>query len=341
MDPELQQINMWRRRLAETEAGLTAYVAARGDAEALEALLPIKAAFLRALPADDFNPSAWQRAFFTAQAAMERFVVRRFGHQGVAEFARHVGKIYGKVSYSGQGGAGEIMERIERQAASYRSEVELGPVSDTHGVLEIQHCAIWDYRERARDSGMELVLDSPCQYCTHLLSSMIASARLRACHSLRSAPDDPGCRWEAKEAGDGQEDLAWPETVRLMEDDVARLPMIQVRTLVAAADLDLTVRFYEELLGQPCNLRFSYAERELEVAAVGPVLVIAGSETALAPVRDADATLLVPSLDAYLARATEIGGRVVEQPKVVPSGRNARVRHPDGLLVEYVEHLGE
>ncbi|MEV0622112.1 hypothetical protein AB0I81_52955 [Nonomuraea sp. NPDC050404] len=128
-------------------------------------------------------------------------------------------------------------------------------------------------------------------------------------------------------------------TVTVMDDDPALLPMLQVRVLVPPDGLEPVVRFYEKLLAQPCNLRFSYPERRLELAGVGPVLVIAGAEAALAPVRATDATLLVPCLDAYLERATGLGARLVEPPKAVPTGRNARVRHPDGLLVEYVEHV--
>jgi hypothetical protein len=35
-----------------------------------------------------------------------------------------------------------------------------------------------------------------------------------------------------------------------------------------------------------------------------------------------------------------IVGSIIEQPKLVPTGMNMRVRHPDGMIVEYVEHTG-
>ncbi|MEV0622113.1 hypothetical protein AB0I81_52960 [Nonomuraea sp. NPDC050404] len=197
---------MWRRRLAETEAGLTAYVIERGDSQALEALLETKAALLRRLPPENAEPADWQRAFFAGQAAMERFVVYRFGMSAIAEFGEYVGHVYGQVSHSGDGGASEVIQRIQRQATCYESRVELSPASREHGVLDIVHCAIWDYRERARASGVELTLDSPCRYCTHLLSSMITSTGLRARHALRETPDGHGCRWEVGEAGAGTEE---------------------------------------------------------------------------------------------------------------------------------------
>jgi hypothetical protein len=48
---------------------------------------------------------------------------------------------------------------------------------------------------------------------------------------------------------------------------------------VNVAQLDQYLAFYEGLFGEPCNLRFQYKERDLELAAVGPVCLIAGSLT--------------------------------------------------------------
>ena len=36
--------------------------------------------------------------------------------------------------------------------------------------------------------------------------------------------------------------------------------------------------------------------------------------------------------------AAALGADIVEPPKRVPTGSNMRVGHPDGTLVEYVEH---
>ncbi|MBP2053850.1 putative enzyme related to lactoylglutathione lyase [Streptomyces griseochromogenes] len=34
----------------------------------------------------------------------------------------------------------------------------------------------------------------------------------------------------------------------------------------------------------------------------------------------------------------EHGGEVIDGPDQVPTGRNATVRHPGGVVLEYVEH---
>jgi hypothetical protein len=74
------------------------------------------------------------------------------------------------------------------------------------------------------------------------------------------------------------------------------------------------------------------------MAAIGSVLLIAGRDQALEPFRATAMTLLVASLDDCLERFTALGIDVIAPPKTVPTGRNMLVRHPDGALVEYVEH---
>jgi hypothetical protein len=44
------------------------------------------------------------------------------------------------------------------------------------------------------------------------------------------------------------------------------------------------------------------------------------------------------SLAEWRRELTALGAEIVEPPKRVPTGSNMRVRHPDGALVEYVEH---
>ena len=111
-----------------------------------------------------------------------------------------------------------------------------------------------------------------------------------------------------------------------------------IRRLVAADRLEATVSFYEGLLDQPCELRFSYPEVGLTLASVGDVLIIAGDGSALAPFRRTSYTILVSDLDTYAERLSALGAVVIEEPKTVPTGRNMLVQHPDGSVVEYVEH---
>jgi len=114
---------------------------------------------------------------------------------------------------------------------------------------------------------------------------------------------------------------------------------VLTRVYLRPDSLGPTIRFYECLFGEACRLRFSYPAVRLELAQVGRVLLIAGSVEDCEPFRATHATFLVDSLDARsILYLKHCGAQVLSQPKDVPTGRNMRVRHPDGLVVEYVEH---
>lgn len=112
------------------------------------------------------------------------------------------------------------------------------------------------------------------------------------------------------------------------------------RVYLEPEDLQRAVSFYEWLLGEECRLRFAYPEVGLELAQVSSVLLVAGSESALRPFRDTQMTFLVDSLQEFEEELSRQGARIIEHPRRVPTGRNMRVVHPDGAVVEYVEHDG-
>jgi len=103
-------------------------------------------------------------------------------------------------------------------------------------------------------------------------------------------------------------------------------------------DLNSTLEFYEELLGTPAAMRFEIPQIGLELAQIGDILLIAGSDEALKPFRSTQATFLVDSLDEFRAYLEEKGAEIIRGPDKVPTGRNMTVRHPDGSVIEYVEH---
>ncbi len=47
---------------------------------------------------------------------------------------------------------------------------------------------------------------------------------------------------------------------------------------------------------------------------------------------------LVDSEDAFMEHLEKKRAILLEYPKAVPTGKNMRVKHPDGLVAEYVEH---
>jgi predicted enzyme related to lactoylglutathione lyase len=107
---------------------------------------------------------------------------------------------------------------------------------------------------------------------------------------------------------------------------------------VYVANLNEAIVFYEQLVGIKSQQRFVYAKAGLELASVGDFLLICGSEEVLKKFRETHTTLLVDSLAEYKEFLEGKGAIILEQPKEVPTGWNMRVKHADGLIVEYVEH---
>jgi predicted enzyme related to lactoylglutathione lyase len=103
-------------------------------------------------------------------------------------------------------------------------------------------------------------------------------------------------------------------------------------------DLNPALGFYEELLGTHTAMRFEIPQIGLELAQIGDILLIAGSDEALKPFRSTQATFLVDSLEEFKAYLEEKGAKIIRGPNKVPTGRNMTVRHPEGSVIEYVEH---
>lgn len=119
------------------------------------------------------------------------------------------------------------------------------------------------------------------------------------------------------------------------------IPLMKIlRTLarVCTTSFDETVQFYESLTGTTAVSRFGMPETGLELAVVQDIIIIGGTEEALHPFRPTSATYLVDSLDEYHRFLTANGAGIIRPPQQVPTGRNMTVRHPDGSIVEYVEH---
>jgi uncharacterized glyoxalase superfamily protein PhnB len=102
-----------------------------------------------------------------------------------------------------------------------------------------------------------------------------------------------------------------------------------------SADCDATLAMLERLHGRVPHIRFRFGEWEL--AGIGDMLVVAGTEEALAPIRDTQGPVIVRDIEAVQAELLA-GGATITQPLVdAPTGRMLYARHPDGLHVEYVQ----
>lgn len=207
--PPTERSALWRQRLHEAEAGLTRYLVSRGDEVRLTEWFALQAEIFADLPEDGAGPEAWQRIFFRGQALMERFLVHRYGETVLADWARSNAEVHREVEPDHGRGAADTVHRIARQAELYGSEYEFDdeqPPAADRAAITITHCAIWDYREQARRTGVRLTLASPCSYCTEALSANIRAKGYTPAHRLIAGPTGHGCRWEAAAPGTGTDD---------------------------------------------------------------------------------------------------------------------------------------
>jgi hypothetical protein len=208
--PDAERAALWRQRLHEAEAGLTRFLVARGGEADLDVWFGLQAELFADLPlSSPDTPSEWQRVFFRGQALMERFLISRYGEEVLAEWAASIAEVHRTVEPDHGRGAADPIRRIARQAELYGSEYELdvpqGTEPATTAALTITHCAIWDYREKARSSGVRLTLASPCTYCTKAMSANVRAKGYEASYQLRQYSDGHGCDWRATAPNTAQE----------------------------------------------------------------------------------------------------------------------------------------
>jgi predicted enzyme related to lactoylglutathione lyase len=103
-------------------------------------------------------------------------------------------------------------------------------------------------------------------------------------------------------------------------------------------DINKAIEFYEEILNEKCLLRFCYQQMKLELAQVGNILILGGSDEALKPFRDTKATFLIESITEAKEFLLDNQAIIIRDITKVPTGWNMTVKHADGTIVEYVEH---
>jgi hypothetical protein len=104
-------------------------------------------------------------------------------------------------------------------------------------------------------------------------------------------------------------------------------------------DCDATLAVLERLHGRPPHLRFRFGEWEL--AAIGDMLVVAGTDAALAPIRDTHGPIVVQDIQRLEAELLASGATITQPIVDVPTGRMLYARHADGLNIEYVQWTDE
>lgn len=109
------------------------------------------------------------------------------------------------------------------------------------------------------------------------------------------------------------------------------------RTYVRHEQLEAAVKFYEELSGEQCGLRYESDREGIHAAVVQGVHILAGAEAGLYDHPEVRATYLVDRVNEFIDPLLRLGCEIVEEPVRAPQGHSMIVRHPDGLSVEYVD----
>lgn len=125
------------------------------------------------------------------------------------------------------------------------------------------------------------------------------------------------------------------------DSSVLSTPRILTRVFRAPGTLLDTVRFYETLTRQGLDMDMDIPEGGLHVVAVGPFLILEMDETKLSRASlavETRVTVLNAHLDDAVDRQIAAGAQVVQARWDSPPGPGVRLRHPDGLLAEYLEH---
>lgn len=194
---DTEKAALWRQRMFEAETGMTRFLAERAGQTHVADWLRVRAdIFIRLPDPGSADPTAWQRAFFFAQAVMEKFLVARYGEDALADWALANAESYRDVEPDHGGGTADTVGRIGRQAELYASDYEVVRSTPAGSSIVISHCAIWDYRERARRNGVPITLDSPCTYCTKAIAANVRAKGQVATHRLTTSGDSHGCRWD-------------------------------------------------------------------------------------------------------------------------------------------------
>lgn len=111
--------------------------------------------------------------------------------------------------------------------------------------------------------------------------------------------------------------------------------ILKTYTRIFTNDATETLRILRPLHAGEPHLNFRFDPWEL--VGIGDVLVVAGTDEALAPIRGSLGSWIVSDIDETRRLLVDTGATIVQEIAPVPTGRMMYARHPDGAIVEYVE----
>ena len=123
-----------------------------------------------------------------------------------------------------------------------------------------------------------------------------------------------------------------------MTDTLPTTAVLKTYARVFVDDLDASLPLFERVVGRAADLRFPFEDAEL--AAVGDLLLIAAPPEGRARYRDVLGPLVVEDVD--LVRRVLLGlGATTEGRFESATGFGYHLRHPDGVVVEYVQRKAD
>lgn len=115
--------------------------------------------------------------------------------------------------------------------------------------------------------------------------------------------------------------------------------ILKTYTRILTTDIDATVATLKAVHGTEPHFRFNYDP--LTLVGIGDVLVIGGTDEALAPIRGSFGPWIVEDIEAVKGMLLANGAAVLQDIKDITNGRMMYMRHADGNVVEYVQWTPE
>src|SRR6266850_2414774 len=106
---------------------------------------------------------------------------------------------------------------------------------------------------------------------------------------------------------------------------------------IVTRDIEAAIERYEPLTRETVRERFEVPEQGIEIAILGSLTIIAGSEKQLGALRNIRATFIVDSINEYAAHVRSTGATTLQGPSPTPAGTNLIVRDVEGVVFEFVE----
>ncbi|WP_035277727.1 VOC family protein [Actinokineospora spheciospongiae] len=119
-----------------------------------------------------------------------------------------------------------------------------------------------------------------------------------------------------------------------MTDAPQKITVLKTYARVFVDDLDTSLPVFEHVVGRPADLRFPFEDAEL--AAVGDVLLIAAPAADLPRYRESHGPLVVEDVETARRVLLDLGATTVSRFESA-TGFGYHLRHPDGVVVEYVQ----